>query len=118
MTFFPIIELVDRLAIAQLKYEKTQANHEELVWYQTQVKNIDMMLINAEFIQLLDIHKEIWNLEKELKSGQEHQLALEEIGRRAIEIRNFNHRRIQLKNIMAEKLNCSVREIKKDHLSE
>ena len=103
MTFFPIIELVDRLAIAQLKYEKTQANLEELTWYQTQAKSVDMDKIIVEFDQLIDIHKQIWELEKELKAGLEQALSLEEIGRRAIEIRNFNHRRIQLKNLMAEK---------------
>jgi hypothetical protein len=68
--------------------------------------------------RLRDIHNAIWELEKELKSGQEHNLSLEEIGRRAIEIRNFNHQRIDLKNQMAEKLNCPVREIKKEHASE
>ena len=74
--------------------------------------------IIVEFDQLIDIHKQIWELEKELKAGLEQALSLEEIGRRAIEIRNHNHRRIALKNAMAEKLYCPVREIKKDHASE
>lgn len=115
---FPVIELVDRLAIAEIKWQRTQANREELDWYQQQVMQFDTSLIAQNMQQLRDIHNSIWELEKELKSGQEHKLSLEEIGRRAIEIRNFNNRRIQLKNQMAETLNCPVREIKKEHASE
>ena len=115
---FPVIELVDRLAIAEIKWQRTQANREELEWYQQQMQHVDIDLISQDLQRLQDIHNSIWELEKELKSGQEHKLSLEEIGRRAIEIRNFNNKRIQLKNHMAETLNCPVREIKKEHVSE
>lgn len=115
---FPVIELVDRLAIAEIKWQRTQANRDELEWYREQMQNFDISLITQNMQQLQIIHNSIWELEKELKSGQEHKLSLEEIGRRAIEIRNLNNRRIQLKNLMAEKLNCTVREIKKEHASE
>ena len=37
MSPFPTIELYDRLAIAELKWEKTGANKEELEWYQGQL---------------------------------------------------------------------------------
>jgi hypothetical protein len=43
---------------------------------------------------------------------------MDEIGRRAIAIRDLNNKRITLKNSMAEKLKCNIREIKHDHLSE
>ena len=29
---FPVIELVDRLAIAEVKFQRTKANEEELQW--------------------------------------------------------------------------------------
>lgn len=115
---FPIIELVDRYSIAMLKFNKTQANQEELSFYDNQLKSYDLSTIKDELDSLYLIHTNIWSLESELKSGREHELELAEIGRRAIAIRDLNHRRIELKNIMAEKLNCSVREIKKEHLSE
>ena len=115
---FPVIELVDRLAIAKVKWQRTQANAQELEWYQQQVAGLDQSLIAQDLQRLQHIHNDIWELEKELKSGQEQQLSLEEIGRRAIEIRNLNNQRIQLKNQMAEALNCPVREIKHDHLSQ
>jgi hypothetical protein len=115
---FPIIELVDRLAIAEVKFQRTRANEEELLWYKDQALHINLDKIVNEYEDLKRIHNEIWNLEAELKSGCEAELALEEIGRRAIAIRNHNNKRVALKNLMAEKLSCPVREIKKDHLSE
>ena len=115
---FPVIELLDRLAIAEIKFQRTAANAEELEWYQKQSASYNMSLVKREFDQLKDIHNKIWRLESELKSGVEQQLALEEIGRRAIAIRDLNNRRICLKNTMAEIMQCPVREIKQDHLSQ
>lgn len=115
---FPVIELVDRFCIAQLKFTRTQSNREELDFYKTQIENLSLLTIQSELNQLYQIHAGIWDLESELKNGVENQLPLEEIGRRAIEIRNLNNKRVQLKNVMAEKLKCPVREIKHDHLSD
>ncbi len=118
MNFFPVIELVDRYAIARLKFEKTRANQEELAYYTEALKQFDTKEIQQQLIELLEIHGQIWHLESQLKSGRESELPLEEIGRRAIEIRNLNNQRIKLKNAMAEKLGCTVREIKQDHISQ
>jgi hypothetical protein len=118
---FPVIELVDRFAIAKLKLHKTNgANQEEFDFYDRQLRNsgYDLGTVEQELEKLYGIHNEIWNLESQLKSGRESELSLEELGRRAIMIRNLNNQRIQLKNSMAQQLGCSVREIKKDHLSE
>lgn len=115
---FPIVELVDRYSIAQLKWKKTQANQEELDYYQSQFVKLDVDSIASEMAELLTIHEKIWSLEAELKSGREQELSLEEIGRRSIAIRDWNNKRIALKNRMAEILNCAVREIKRDHLSQ
>jgi hypothetical protein len=115
---FPIIELVDRLVIAEIKFQRIGSNVEELAWYKNQAANIDISKIANEYETLKQIHNEIWKLESELKSGREAELSLEEIGRRAIAIRDHNNKRVALKNLIAEKLSCPVREIKKDHLSE
>ena len=115
---FPIIELLDRLSIARIKHQRIGNNQTELDFYQTQAEHLDLNLVQAELLNLEQIHNEIWELEKELKTGRETELPLEEIGRRAIKIRDWNNKRISLKNSMAEKLNCSVREIKQDHLSQ
>lgn len=118
MIFFPIIELVDRFSIAKLKFVKTGANQAELDFYTQQLESYDLDLIANEMSELYEIHKCIWQLESELKSGLEHQLELAEIGRRAIDIRNHNNKRVMLKNVMAEKIGCTVREIKQNHISE
>lgn len=115
---FPIIELVDRYTIAKLKFNKTGANIVELEFYQTQLDQFDTTDIMSDLVHLYEIHSEIWELEADLKKGAESNFPLEEIGRRAIKIRDWNNRRIALKNSMAEKLNCHVREIKQDHLSQ
>jgi hypothetical protein len=118
--FFPVFELIDRYVIAQVKFEKTQgANHAELEFYQQQAQNLDLNLIADEAQLLKQIHKQIWSLEAELKAGRESELSLEELGRRAIEIRNWNNRRIAIKNSIANKLGqTDLQEIKRDHLSE
>ena len=97
MTFFPIIELIDRLAIAELKFEKTAKNLEELEFYRAQIKSFNFTLVESEFIKLKEIHNIIWSLESELKTGKEQLLSLEEIGKRAIIIRDWNNKRISLK---------------------
>jgi len=119
MTFFPVGELVDRYSIACLKYDKTQqANKEEFDFYKNQISKYDILSISNEIEELYTIHNQIWILESQLKSGKESELNLEEIGRRAIAIRDLNNKRVQIKNRAAEKLGCNVKEIKKDHLSE
>ena len=117
--FFPIFELVDRYCIAMLKFNKTQANKEELAFYESQLADYDLSTVKEDLDQLYNIHSNIWALEAELKSGKEQELSLEEIGRRAIEIRDWNNKRVALKNVIADKLGQGhIQEIKKDHLSE
>ena len=115
---FPVVELVDRFCIAQLKHKKTGANSEEIAFYKEQLSLHKIDSINIELSDLFEIHKKIWDLESELKSGKENLLSLEEIGRRAIAIRDWNNKRVALKNVMAEKLGCSVREVKVNHASQ
>ena len=119
MVNFPVLELMDRLCIARIKWEKTQANQEELDWYEREWKKFTSTPeIESHIQSLTKIHKEIWNLEWQLKSGVEHQLPLEEIGLRAIAIRDWNNKRLTVKNSAAKLLDCPVRELKHDHLSD
>lgn len=117
---FPVVELVDRYAIAMTKHHKANGiNQQEMDYYQTQIDKFPLALIEDDLAILLDIHNKIWDLESDLKSGRESNLPLEEIGRRAILIRDWNNKRIAVKNRVAEKLAAdTVREVKKDHLSE
>ena len=89
----------------------------ELEWIQTLPKNIDIIGISF-YTCNTEIHRQIWNLEWQLKTGVEDQLSLEEIGRRAIAIRDWNNRRISYKNSIAAVFGLKLREIKTDHLSD
>lgn len=116
---FPVIELLDRLAVAEVKFSRTNgANQLELAWYQDQAAKFDLNLVAQLYQDLLQIHNTIWDLEGLLKTGREQELGLDEIGRRAIAIRDHNNKRIAIKNAMAAQLECPVREIKREHLSE
>lgn len=115
---FPAIELIDRYAIALVKFEKTNANPDELKFYIEQLKHVDENIVASYTEQLVSIHKEIWNLESELKTFNEHKLSFEELGRRAVKIRDWNAKRIEIKNKFAEAVGCQVKEIKVSHLSQ
>ena len=120
MEYLPVLELIDRLCIARVKHVRTKgANQTELDWYEKQFKQLDHSAELDEVIQkMTDIHHAIWDLEWQLKSGVEQMLSLEEIGRRAIAIRDFNNRRIAYKISVAKILNLPVTEIKQDHLAD
>lgn len=116
---FPVIELVDRYTIARVKYEKTSgANAAELEFYRKQIEKLDLALIGNELIALENIHRQIWALEDDFKQCRLDGVDLAEIGKRALEIRDINNRRVQYKNSMAAKCMDAVREIKQDHTSE
>ena len=115
---FPIIEIVDRYAIAVVKHEKTQgANQEELDFYTAQLNEISIDTKNPKLIELIEHHKYVWSLEDDFKKAKIDNLPLEEIGRRALYIRDIGYRRVDLKNDFAKLLNDPVREIKKDHIT-
>ena len=120
MEFLPVLELIDRLCIARVKHARTQgANQVELDWYEDKFQQLPQSAELDEDIQAMtDIHHAIWDLEWQLKSGVEQMLSLQEIGRRAITIRDHNNKRIAYKNSVASILGHPVKEIKHDHLAD
>jgi hypothetical protein len=120
MEFLPVLELIDRLCIARVKHARTQgANQVELDWYEDKFRQLPQSAELDDSIQdMTDIHHAIWDLEWQLKSGVEQMLSLQEIGRRAIAIRDFNNKRIVYKNSVARILAHPVTEIKQDHLAD
>ena len=126
MEFLPVLELIDRLCIARIKHERTKgANQDELDWYEDKYSQLIKTLaadqratLDHNIQEITVIHNRIWDLEWQLKSGVEHLLSMDEIGRRAIAIRDWNNRRITYKNSIAELFALKMREIKTDHLSD
>lgn len=120
MEFLPVLELIDRLCIARVKHARTNgANQIELDWYEDKYQQLPQSSeLDSDIQAMTDIHHAIWDLEWQLKSGVEQMLSLQEIGRRAIAIRDFNNKRIAYKNSIASILGHPVREIKQDHLAD
>lgn len=114
-------ELADKYAILRLKRDRlpqdkallreleevTCAIHEEQGNYeQAQILRTKLYVVNGQ----------IWDLEAEIRAGNDGSITLEEIGRRALAIRNFNKGRVALKNQMND-LFGAPKEIKVDHAS-
>ena len=126
MQFLPELELIDRLCIARVKFERTSGgNQDELDWYEARYQELiadlspdQLTQLQNDIAEITKIHNRIWDLEWQLKSGVEHLLELDEIGRRAIAIRDWNNRRITYKNSIAALFGLKLREIKTDHLSD
>ena len=116
--FFPVGELIDKLVIARIKSKKLGLVTNESEWYERAAEQLDLSSVQSKIAELEQAHLSIWEMESLLKSGLEEKLPLEEIGRRAIKIRNLNKERIVIKNQLSEKMGCPVVEYKKDHLSE
>ena len=115
---FPVIEIVDRYAIAVVKHGKTNgANQEELKFYLDQINEIKIDLSDPKLLELIEHHRYVWSLEDDFKKAKIDNLPLEEIGRRALYIRDIGYRRVDLKNDFAKILGDPVREIKQDHVT-
>ena len=115
---FPIIEVVDRYAIAVVKSKKTNgANKEELEFYLDQMRQANINPNHTLVAELILHHEYVWNLEDDFKKSRVDNLPLEEIGRRALHIRDVGFKRVELKNALAELVGDPVREIKQDHIT-
>ena len=71
----------------------------------------------THIVRLAMMNFEIWNLEHEIRHGGEDKFSLEEIGRRAVAIRDLNRKRIEYKNKINE-LAGHFRECKVRHRSQ
>tara|TARA_R100000005_G_C4874667_1_gene129346 strand:- start:205 stop:597 length:393 start_codon:yes stop_codon:yes gene_type:complete len=100
----PICELCDRLTIAQLKLKRLPDEEIDKVGLQKQIeyyesgidtKNKDLLSL---ILKLHNINGLMWDAEYAIRKGLDADLGLEEIGRRAIHIRDLNRDRVAIKN--------------------
>ena len=112
-------DIVDRWTIAYLKFYRgkidTTAEINEYVDY---CKMYDQKLIYSSFEALLKHNGDIWLLESDIRLGKEKELGLEEIGRRALQIRDHNKLRIDAKNKLNLHFKEGFIETKVNHASE
>lgn len=119
----PLPEILDRLSILMLKIERINEPHlkKELKEYENALKDYEKrgIKIKKEWItQLHDINGQIWDLESDIRKGKEGELGLEEVGRRAIAIRELNKKRISLKNQIIDETGIGFKDVKMNHASE
>jgi len=113
----PISEIADRYSIAILKKERANAdNSGEISSLNNEIKNYPN--IDRYIEKLIEINGKIWDLESDIRKGKEKELGLEEVGRRAIEIRGFNKIRVGYKNEMVNLYGEGFEDIKMNHASE
>ena len=113
----PISEIADRYSIALLKQERAAADnaaevhtlHKELIQYEGAMSFVR---------KLIEINGKIWDLESDIRKGKEAELGLEEVGRRAIQIRELNKIRVGYKNEMVQLYGEGFEDIKMNHASQ
>lgn len=120
-----ISDIMDRMSILQLKEERLALILIEAAdyraFYQRYTEGVDVGVqgkLDALLTSLYVINGKIWDLEAAIRQGKEGILGLEEVGRRALAIRDFNGERIRLKNEITELVGEKYKEIKIDHASQ
>jgi hypothetical protein len=117
----PIGEILDRYSIAILKKERASAENQQEIEDLTQeiesYKKTHEEFINEKIDKLIEINGMIWDLESDIRKGREGELGLEEVGRRAIKIREFNKIRVGYKNDVVEVFGEGYKDIKMNHAS-
>jgi hypothetical protein len=116
-------DIIDRWAIAKLKAERIGADEskKEYLWFSEGIRELETKYpaINWDLYrqEILNIHSRIWNLESGIRQGKLDNNLLE-VGQRAIQIRDWNKKRVALKNEINLKTGEGFQDIKKDHGSE
>ena len=104
----PICELCDRLTIAWLKKARLSDGQidqnglqKQIDYYQSGVDDSNAAL-RSLVMDLHSINGQMWDAEHAIRSGLDDDLELDEIGSRAIHIRDLNRERVAIKNNIAE----------------
>lgn len=117
---YPPAELLDRISILKLKQERGKVNcDQEMKTFQKALDEYPIAKERAaEWVQALyRVNGNIWTLEADIRQGKEGKLGLEEVGRRALKIRDFNKERVAIKNKIAAAVKIGFQEKKVNHAS-
>jgi hypothetical protein len=110
-------DIVDRYSICKLKSERLGLdNFSEISLLKSEIENYSG--IEPDVDKLYEVNGLIWDLESDIRKGNELLLGLEEIGRRALKIREYNNIRVGHKNDINSKYNEGFIEVKMNHGSE
>lgn len=119
-------DVVDKITILSRKiFFGEEEAYKEHTYLCESVNKLGLKLsgaLLASIVRLSQANFEIWNRENELRKASEDDptagLSLEEAGRRAIEIRDFNRKRIRHKNEINRLTKLGFREFKVKHRSQ
>ena len=119
----PLAEVLDRLSILKLKIERINEPHlkKEQEAFNIAIddfKNKGIKINNSWLQSLYEVNAKIWDLEADIRKGKEGELGLEEVGRRAILIRNLNRERVAVKNRIIEETGIGFKDVKVNHASQ
>lgn len=122
---YPLAELIDRYTIVKLKVaHDLEVTERELVavmaamMEQASAAGMRRKEIQAYIRDLTHANASIWKLESDIRQGRERKLGLAEVGRRALKIRDWNRRRIAIKNEIIVLTRQGFEDVKIDHASE
>jgi hypothetical protein len=98
----PISDILDRYSIDILKKERANAeNFKEIHDLKFKINKYSLdykQFIDQKITDLIEVNGKIWDLESDIRKGKEDLMGLEEVGRRAIKIREYNKIKIRHKN--------------------
>lgn len=117
---YPPAELLDRISILKLKKKRGKFNcDQELKTFTSALNEYPAAKKRAAkwIRELYRVNGKIWTLEAAIRQGKEGQLGLEEVGRRALKIRDFNKERVAIKNKITAAVKIGFQEKKVDHAS-
>lgn len=127
---YSLFDLMDRKSILQLKIERIPfEDKREILRKEYQAVKEGLGEYISEGVcttqdseewhyQLYEINGKIWDLETLIGEGRNNQISLEEVGRAALKIREYNSQRIKIKNKVVEKTGIGHKEVKMYHASQ
>jgi hypothetical protein len=119
MLIYPLPDLLDKISIVRLKTERTDETEckKEIAFLMENLPSYAFSESDEYIARLYEVNGKIWDLEADIRKGKEGEMSLEEIGRRTLNIRNFNRIRISIKNEIVEKTKTGFKDIKINHAS-
>jgi len=108
-------DLFDKWSILRMKSRLIGEGLDEHFAVLNEIQQFDFSKINLYVFDLIEANSKIWILESDIRNGKD--MPLEEVGRRALQIRDINRMRIEAKNKINE-IFGDYQEIKINHASE
>ncbi len=116
-------DIIDRGSIAKLKNEriKESENIREYEAFEKEIESYTIayptFFVGMFFKMIYDINAMIWDLEADMRQGKLDGV-LNEVGKRAIEIRKLNNLRVHVKNIINKLFGEGFTDVKQNNLSQ